>query len=282
MDAYRRQLRNYLNGLTAEYPDYTVSAGPDFGPEGPLTVGNGETINTWSNSDPAKPGANSKASPDKLGLRFYGTNRKKKQPASNGGGGSGGTASNAVGLAILALLAAILGISKTGGGGGAARASAPAEPAGAGSCSFEADTPILMADGTTKNIEDIVVGDLVVATDPGTGLTYSEPVTALHSNDDVDMADLTVQTESGEAVVHTTANHPFWDVSTQAWMTPDDLNKGDYLYAGPGQTVTVIAVRTWFQHEVMLNLTIQDLHSYYVVADHTPILVHNICRGEEL
>lgn len=39
--------------------------------------------------------------------------------------------------------------------------------------SFTADTPILMADGTTNPIADIDIGDWVWATDPATGL--SEP-----------------------------------------------------------------------------------------------------------
>ncbi|WP_309505732.1 Hint domain-containing protein, partial [Streptomyces phytophilus] len=44
--------------------------------------------------------------------------------------------------------------------------------------SFTAGTPVLMADGTTKPIEDVKVGDKVLATDPETGKTSIETVTA--------------------------------------------------------------------------------------------------------
>ncbi|WP_220189666.1 Hint domain-containing protein, partial [Streptomyces phytophilus] len=44
--------------------------------------------------------------------------------------------------------------------------------------SFTAGTPVLMADGTTKPIEDVKVGDKVLTTDPETGKTSIETVTA--------------------------------------------------------------------------------------------------------
>ena len=40
-------------------------------------------------------------------------------------------------------------------------------------CSFSADTEVLMADGTTKPISEIEVGDWVLAEDPETGRTRS-------------------------------------------------------------------------------------------------------------
>lgn len=42
--------------------------------------------------------------------------------------------------------------------------------------SFAPDTPVVMADGTTKPISDVQEGDLVQATDPATGHTVDEPV----------------------------------------------------------------------------------------------------------
>lgn len=40
---------------------------------------------------------------------------------------------------------------------------------GAKACSFAGATVVLMADGTKKPIEDVEVGDKVIATDPETG-----------------------------------------------------------------------------------------------------------------
>ncbi|GLU47106.1 hypothetical protein Nans01_14570 [Nocardiopsis ansamitocini] len=44
--------------------------------------------------------------------------------------------------------------------------------------SFVAGTPVLMADGTFKPIEQVEVGDEVAATDPGTGEQKAKPVLA--------------------------------------------------------------------------------------------------------
>src|SRR5207248_11388781 len=45
--------------------------------------------------------------------------------------------------------------------------------------SFTPDTPVLMADGTTKAIKDVRIGDLVLLTDPLNGRTGGRPVTQL-------------------------------------------------------------------------------------------------------
>jgi hypothetical protein len=41
--------------------------------------------------------------------------------------------------------------------------------------SFTPATLVLLADGTSKPIEDIEIGDLVLATDPETGVTTGKP-----------------------------------------------------------------------------------------------------------
>jgi hypothetical protein len=51
----------------------------------------------------------------------------------------------------------------------------------------------------------VQVGDLVTATNPATGTTTAEPVTAQHVNQDTDLADVTVRDSSGAiALLHTT------------------------------------------------------------------------------
>jgi hypothetical protein len=57
---------------------------------------------------------------------------------------------------------------------------------GASGCSFAAGTPVLLANGTSKPIDKIELDDQVVATDPETGDTTSEPVEALF--DDLDLS----------------------------------------------------------------------------------------------
>ena len=76
--------------------------------------------------------------------------------------------------------------------------------------SFDPNTPILLAGGATKAIGKIEIGDKVVASDPISGVTTTEPVTALLANLDLDLADVTIiRPDGSSAVVHTTQNHPF-------------------------------------------------------------------------
>ncbi|NJC69862.1 hypothetical protein HC031_09040 [Planosporangium thailandense] len=146
-----------------------------------------------------------------------------------------------------------------------------------GSCnSFDPSTPVLMADGTTKPIKDIQIGDRVQATDPTTQTTHGEEVTQLHLNHDADLADVTVAAADGtQAVLHTTQNHPFWDATTQQWTSAATLRPGDTLHAPDGDNVRVVAVRSFGGLHDMHNLTVNDLHTYYVMAGNTPVLVHN-------
>lgn len=142
--------------------------------------------------------------------------------------------------------------------------------------SFDADTPVLMADGTTEPIEDVEVGDRVLVTDPWTGRTAVRGVSALHRNRDVDLTDVTVVDSRGrKSVLDTTAHHPFWDATTGSWTDAVDLRPGDRLLTPTGATATVSAVRTFTASQVMYNLTIADTHTYYVIAGNTPVLVHN-------
>jgi len=145
-----------------------------------------------------------------------------------------------------------------------------------GKCSFDPTTPILMADGTTKPIKSVAVGDRVLASDPVGGRTEGKAVTLLHDNLDTDLADLVLVDDHGTlATVHTTQNHPFWDATTQQWTRVDHLRAGDRLQSALGGAVVVVSVRSFTQQRHMLNLTVADLHTYYVMAGSTPVLVHN-------
>jgi hypothetical protein len=111
-------------------------------------------------------------------------------------------------------------------------------------CSFDAGTPVLMADGTAKAIKSLKPGDKVEATDPQTGRTAGRAVTAVHDNLDVDLADLTVTDRAGKrSIVRTTQNHPFWDATTGKWTTADQLRAGDRLRSTGQTVVRVVSVR---------------------------------------
>ncbi len=144
--------------------------------------------------------------------------------------------------------------------------------------SFVADTPVLMADGRIKPISQIKIGDRVLATDPISGTTKPQQVSALHLNQDTEFADVIYRGQTGRtATINTTQHHPFWDDTRRAWIDAVDLRPGDALHTPDGSTVTVVAVRAFTGSHLMYNLTIATIHTYYVVAGQALVLVHNSC-----
>jgi hypothetical protein len=163
--------------------------------------------------------------------------------------------------------------------------------------SFDPDTPVLMADGTTRPIKDITIGDTVAATDPETGVTAARPVTALHLNRDTELTDVTITitrpvesarsglvpfaaaalaaTVAVTTIVHTTQNHPFWDETTDTWVNAADLAPGHELRTDTGDVAIVTAVHNRTGSELMRDLTVSDTHTYYVLVGDTRVLVHN-------
>jgi hypothetical protein len=147
--------------------------------------------------------------------------------------------------------------------------------------SFAGDTRVLMADGSTKAIAKVKLGDKVVATDPKTGKRYIETVRSLHVNRDTDLVDVTVKDRNGKrATIHTTKHHPFWDAGRHVWVAAADLKVGAQLHASMGPDVRVVGVRAFTRTQTMRDLTIDTVHTYYVLAEDTPILVHN-CGGAD-
>ncbi|MFD7099494.1 polymorphic toxin-type HINT domain-containing protein, partial [Streptomyces xanthophaeus] len=146
--------------------------------------------------------------------------------------------------------------------------------------SFTAGTRVLMADGTSKNIEDLRVGDRILATDPETGETAEKTVTAeIFTEDDKRFVDLTIATPSGMEVITTTDHHPFWSETVMAWVDAGDLQPGSNLLTVDRGLVELVASRSYRTMQATYNLTVADLHTYYVLAGNTPVLVHNTGPG---
>ncbi|WP_329611634.1 polymorphic toxin-type HINT domain-containing protein [Kitasatospora herbaricolor] len=134
-----------------------------------------------------------------------------------------------------------------------------------------------MADGTARAIETIRVGDLVLAADPLTGARGSRAVTAtIDTPDDRQFTELTVELDDGSSGVLTaTDHHPFWGESTASWIDAASIRPGDTLRTDTGGAVTVSSVRHWSGLEAAYNLTVDDLHTYHVLAGTSAVLVHN-------
>ncbi|MGW6245478.1 polymorphic toxin-type HINT domain-containing protein [Streptomyces roseolus] len=141
---------------------------------------------------------------------------------------------------------------------------------------FLAGTKVLMADGTTKPIEEVKLGDQVLASDPETGETGPREVTQLiRSEADKRFNTLSIATEEGVEELTATEEHPFWSPSAAEWVEAGDLEPGMTLLTGEGATVIVMGNKAFTRHARTYNLTVDDLHTYYVLVGEVPVLVHN-------
>ncbi|MFD4602086.1 LamG-like jellyroll fold domain-containing protein [Streptomyces sp. NPDC058464] len=221
--------------------------------------------------------------------------------------------------------------------------------------SFTGSTPVLMADGSAKAIDQVKVGDSIADSVPGVTGTEAHKVTAvIVTYTDHDFVDLTIKhaaseatakstlkagakalagkiakkaarkaafglaasaavlgalsaghghaaadqpatatvaavsnagtahhtkaeaatAGNGDARLTTTFHHPFYDKTRSAFVEAKDLMTGDVLQTPTG-TTEVTGVRLYHAHTTTYDLTIGTLHTYYVEAGDTPVLVHN-------
>ncbi|WP_457748930.1 RHS repeat-associated core domain-containing protein [Streptomyces mirabilis] len=76
----------------------------------------------------------------------------------------------------------------------------------------------------------------------------------------------------------TTFHHPFYDETQSAFVEAKDLHTGDVLQTPTG-TAKVTGVRLFHANTTTYDLTIGTLHTYYVEAGDTAVLVHNCGPG---
>ena len=163
-------------------------------------------------------------------------------------------------------------LKRTGGGGEGASC-----PIGN---SFVPGTLILLADGTSKPIEQVAIGDQVLATDPVTGESGPRAVVAtIVGEGRKHLVEVVVDTDgaAGKATgtVVATDGHPFWLPELREWVPASAVRAGDLLQTSAGTWVQVVSVRAWTASHRVHNLTVDGLHTYHVLAGHTPVLVHN-------
>ncbi|MFI7607424.1 polymorphic toxin-type HINT domain-containing protein [Micromonospora sp. NPDC049366] len=145
-----------------------------------------------------------------------------------------------------------------------------------GAMSFSGDTHVLMADGTTKPIADIRTGDQVLATDPETGEQGRRVVTRVWVHED-QLVDLKLDDNSS---LTTTEDHPFWNQTKHRWQEAQDVTLGDRLLTPEGDGPAVNGIDWTTAHRAgAYNLTVDDIHTYYVLAGSSPVLVHNCPPG---
>ncbi len=144
-----------------------------------------------------------------------------------------------------------------------------------------------MAGGSSRPIEQVKPGDKVIVTDARTGETRVETVTAAILGEGVkNLVRVSVDTD-GESGTETsdivaTDGHPFWVPELSKWLKAADLAAGQWLQTGPGTYIQITAVHRWSTSKATVhNLTVSNIHTYYVLAGIRPVLVHN-CGDQEV
>jgi Pretoxin HINT domain len=125
---------------------------------------------------------------------------------------------------------------------------------------FTGETPLRMADGSSKRIDEIAVGDVVLSRsefEPG-GNLESRPVlqTFVRVSPILNM-------HVGGKVIGTTAEHPFY-VLDFGWKPAAQLTTGDRLKGLGDEILIVEGIADSGRVETVYNLEVAEDHTYFV------------------
>ena len=134
---------------------------------------------------------------------------------------------------------------------------------------FTADVQVVLADGTTKRIADVVAGDELLSYDFATGETVISTVQATLSRE----VDEFLRINDLEV----TAEHPF-AVGNDVWRKAKELRVGDRVLSDDGWT-TITRVERVEKTAEVYNINVDGPHNYYVSDAAGRYLVHNKLQG---
>jgi RHS repeat-associated protein len=143
---------------------------------------------------------------------------------------------------------------------------------------FAPGTHVLMADGSTKPIEEVEEGDEVLAEDPGEeGEPSAHRVTQVHKNWTLRFIHVAVDEDgdgSSDGEVKATGEHPFW-TENRGWVAAKDLVFGDQLRDENGRSPRVLSAESVPVTSVTYNLSVEGVKTFFALAGDTALLVHN-------
>ncbi|WP_447663665.1 polymorphic toxin-type HINT domain-containing protein [Paenibacillus sp. D51F] len=134
---------------------------------------------------------------------------------------------------------------------------------------FVAGTKVLTDEGE-KPIEEIEVGDKVLAKDDETGEMAYKEVEWLFQRDVKETYNITV----GGEVITTTDEHPFWIIG-KGWVESKNLVVGDVLTTSDGKELAIEKIEVKQGHATVYNFKVKDFHTYFV--SNLGIWTHNAC-----
>jgi len=137
--------------------------------------------------------------------------------------------------------------------------------------SFSGDTRVLMADGSHVAFEDLDFGDEVWALDPETGESGGRDVVGIWPHiDDV------FEIEVADGTVVVTEDHPFWNATDRVWEGLVDFDVDDQVLTVGGELADVGEIDfASVSTTTAWDITVDDLHTFYVQIGDADVLVHN-------
>jgi len=149
----------------------------------------------------------------------------------------------------------------------------PPPPPPEGGC-FIGDTPVLMADGLTKRIDAIAIGDQVMARDEKTGLVAVGAVDRVFRHHVAET--LLLQMDGGE-VVETTAQHRF-AAEERGFVSAGQLRPGDRLSTHDERGAGVVSTGARSAEVTVYNLSVDRFHTFFVAG--AGLWVHNLKKSD--
>ncbi|MBM3247851.1 MAG: hypothetical protein FJZ10_00275 [Candidatus Omnitrophica bacterium] len=126
-------------------------------------------------------------------------------------------------------------------------------PCGQNPTCFLAGTPILMADGSNKNIEDIKIGDKILAFDEKTNSLKEDKVSKFLEHDSKEY--LVINDD-----LKVTANHPIYQAGE--WIEIGKLKVGDKLLNFEGKPEEIKSIKLVKEPVKVYNFYVNPFHTY--------------------
>ncbi|WP_127580752.1 polymorphic toxin-type HINT domain-containing protein [Paenibacillus koleovorans] len=132
---------------------------------------------------------------------------------------------------------------------------------------FTAGT-LVTTDTGEKQIEEIQVGDMVLAKNVDSGAVSYRRVDMLFRKEISESWNIKV----GNETITTTDEHPFW-VKDKGWVIAKNLTVGDLVETSDGHNIAIDSIEVKPDHATVYNFRVEDFHTYYV--SNLKILTHN-------
>ena len=144
-------------------------------------------------------------------------------------------------------------------------------------CCFVPGTQVKMADGKTKNIEDVNVGDMVLSYNEENKKYENCAVTGLITNPNttnIARVNLKDGTKIEMNEYHPIYTQDGWKSLTNYKGLPT-LTKNDKILSTNNEFIEISSIDCWKEETPIItyNLSIEKTHNYFV--GDTPVLVHN-------